>query len=393
MGRSSSSRPPPAWGCTRSRIPRATCRRPTPIRWDCRWANAPSAAFCEKFGCGNYSKASPQTALIPYILTKPNFELRTESEVLKVERTADGRHATGVTYVDASGQEYFQPAEIVALTAYQLHNVHLLLLSGIGEPYDPATGKGHVGKNYCYQTMSSVNVFFDDKRLNPFIGAGALASVIDDYNGDNFDHSKLGFIGGAYIAGMITGARPIEMVRVPDGVSDWGLEWKRNAAKYFLSNMSLSVHGSSYAQAGNYLSLDPTYKDQFGRPMLRMTFDFPENDLKMAQYCTDRAAEIAKNMGAAHVHPKAQKGPYSIVPYQTTHNVGGTMMGDTPANSVANKYSQSWDVANLFVTGAGLFPQNPGYNPTGTLAALCFLTAEAIKSQYVKAPGKPLVQA
>ena len=265
--------------------------------------------FCEKFGCGNYSKASPQTALIPYILTKPNFELRTESEVLKIERTADGRHATGVTYVDAAGQEYFQPAEIVALTAYQLHNVHLLLLSGIGEPYDPATGKGHVGKNYCYQTMSSVNVFFDDKRLNPFIGAGALASVIDDYNGDNFDHSKLGFIGGAYIAGMVTGARPIEMVRVPDDVSDWGLEWKRNAAKYFLSNMSISVHGSSYAQAGNYLSLDPTYKDQFGRPMLRMTFDFPENDLKMGAILHRSCSRNREQHGRFPCPPKGAERP------------------------------------------------------------------------------------
>jgi gluconate 2-dehydrogenase alpha chain len=349
--------------------------------------------FCEKFGCGNYSKASPQTTLIPYILTKSNFELRTECEVLKVERTPDGRHATGVTYVDASGAEYFQPAEIVALTAYQLHNVHLMLVSGIGQPYDPATGEGHVGKNYCYQTMSSVDLFFEDKNLNPFIGAGALASVIDDYNGDNFDHSGLGFIGGAYIAGMITGARPIEMTRVPDGVPKWGLEWKRAVAKYYLRNMSLSVHGSSYAQAGNYLSLDPTYKDQFGRPMLRMTFDFPDNDLKMAQYCTDRAAEIGHRMGASHVHPKPRKGPWDVVPYQTTHNCGGTMMGTSPADSVVNKYSQSWDVANLFVTGAGLYPQNPGYNPTGTLAALCFLTADAIKSQYVKAPGVPLVAA
>jgi len=349
--------------------------------------------FCEKFGCGNYSKASPQTALIPYILTKPNFELRTECEVLKVERTPDGRHATGVTYVDASGAEYFQPAEIVALTAYQLHNVHLMLVSGIGQPYDPATGQGHVGKNYCYQTMSSVDLFFEDKNLNPFIGAGALASVIDDYNGDNFDHSGLGFIGGAYIAGMITGARPIEMTRVPDGVPKWGLEWKRAVAKYYLRNMSLSVHGSSYAQAGNYLSLDPTYKDQFGRPMLRMTFDFPDNDLKMAQYCTDRAAGIGHRMGASHVHPKPRKGPWDVTPYQTTHNCGGTMMGTSPADSVVNKYSQSWDVANLFVTGAGLYPQNPGYNPTGTLAALCFLTADAIKSQYVKAPGAPLVAA
>jgi gluconate 2-dehydrogenase alpha chain len=121
--------------------------------------------------------------------------------------------------------------------------------------------------------------------------------------------------------------------------------------------------------------------------MLRMTFDFPPNDLKMAQYLTDRATEIARNMGASSIHPKARKGPYSIVPYQTTHNVGGTMMGDDPANSVVNKYSQSWDVSNVFVTGAGLFPQNAGYNPTGTLAALAYMSAEAIKTSYIKTPG------
>lgn len=349
--------------------------------------------FCEKFGCGNYAKASAQTTLIPYILTKPNFELRTESEVLKVERTADGKHATGVTYVDSAGTEYFQPASIVVLTAYQLHNVHLLLLSGIGKPYDPATGEGVVGKNYCYQTMSGIDVFFDDKLLNPFIGAGALASVIDDYNGDNFDHSGLGFIGGSYVAGMVTGGRPIEMTRVPEGVPKWGLEWKKAAAKYYLRSFGISVHGSSYAQAGNYLSLDPTYKDQFGRPMLRMTFDFPPNDLKMTDYVTDRAADIARAMSPSSIHVKKRQPPYSIVPYQTTHNVGGTMTGATPADSVVNRYSQSWDVPNLFVTGAGLFPQNPGYNPTGTLAALAYMSAEAIKTQYLKAQGAPLVSA
>jgi gluconate 2-dehydrogenase alpha chain len=69
------------------------------------------------------------------------------------------------------------------------------------------------------------------------------------------------------------------------------------------------------------------------------------------------------------------------------------MMGDNPADSVVNKYSQNWDVPNLFVTGAGLYPQNPGYNPTGTLAALAFMTADAIKTKYVKALGSPLVAA
>jgi len=348
--------------------------------------------FCEKFGCGNYSKASPQTTIIPYVMQKRNFELRTEAEVLRIEKSSDGKTATGVTYIDSAGAEYFQPSNLVILTAYQFHNVHLMLLSGIGKPYNPDTGEGVVGKNYCYQTMSSVEVFFDDKLINPFIGAGALASVIDDYNGDNFDHTGLGFIGGAYIAALVTGARPIEMTRVPDGVPKWGLEWKKAAAKYFLRNFSISVHGSSYPQRANCLDLDPTYKDQFGRPMLRLTFDFPDNDIKMAKYCTDRATEIAKAMGPSSVTPKPTRTPYSIVPYQTTHNVGGTMMGDNPSDSVVNRYGQSWDVPNLFVTGAGLYPQNPGYNPTGTLAALCYMSAAAIKSQYARAPGA-LVQA
>ena len=63
------------------------------------------------------------------------------------------------------------------------------------------------------------------------------------------------------------------------------------------------------------------------------------------------------------------------MPYQTTHNTGGAIMGDNPANSVVNKYLQSWDVPNVFSLGAGAFPQNAGYNPTGTVAALAYLAA------------------
>jgi gluconate 2-dehydrogenase alpha chain len=348
--------------------------------------------FCEKFGCGNYSKASPQTTVLPYLMAKPNFTLKTESEVLRVELTADRKRATGVTYVDSSGAEYFQPAELVILSAYVLHNVRLLLLSGIGQPYDPATGAGVVGKNYAYQTMSSVNVFFDDKLINPFIGAGALATVIDDFNGDNFDHAGLGFIGGAYIGGMITGGRPIEMIYTPKGTPAWGLEWKHAAAKNYLRSFGLSIHGSNMSTRGNYLDLDPTWRDQHGQPMLRMTFDFTPNDLKMSNYLTDRAVEVAKAMNPREYKDNRRTGHWSVVPYQTTHNTGGAIMGDNPADSVVNKYLQVWGVPNVFSMGAGAFPQNAGYNPTGTVAALAYHSAQAIIGQYLKAPG-PLVQA
>jgi gluconate 2-dehydrogenase alpha chain len=85
-------------------------------------------------------------------------------------------------------------------------------------------------------------------------------------------------------------------------------------------------------------------------------------------------------------------GSWSVVPYQTTHNTGGAIMGDSPAGSVVNKYLQSWDVPNVFSMGAGAFPQNAGYNPTGTVAALAYYSAQAIVQQYLKNPG-PLVQA
>ena len=238
------------------------------------------------------------------------------------------------------------------------------------KPYDPKSGEGVVGKNYAYQTMSSVNVFFDDKILNPFIGAGALATVIDDYNGDNFDHSGLGFIGGAYVAGMVTGGRPIEMIYTPQGTPAWGMEWKHAAAKNYLKSFSISCHGSNMSSRGNYLDLDPTYRDIHGRPMLRMTFDFNGNDHKMSDYLTDRAAEVARAMNPREIKLNRRIGSWNVVPYQTTHNTGGAIMGDNPSDSVVNKYLQSWDVPNVFSMGAGAFPQNAGYNPTGTVAAL-----------------------
>jgi gluconate 2-dehydrogenase alpha chain len=107
--------------------------------------------YCERFGCEHFAKSSPQTTLLPVLLEQKNFELRTGAHVVRVELTPDKKHATGVTYVDlATGREMFQPADIVVLSAWAYHNARLMLLSGIGTPYDPGSGTGVVGKNYAY---------------------------------------------------------------------------------------------------------------------------------------------------------------------------------------------------------------------------------------------------
>jgi gluconate 2-dehydrogenase alpha chain len=348
--------------------------------------------FCEKFGCGNDSKSSPQTTILPVLMTRPNFELRVNCEVMKVELTGDGKHATGVTYVDENGASLFQPAEIVVLSAFMLENVRLMLLSGIGTPYDPRSGTGTIGKNYAYQITSSVNVFYDDKIINPFIGAGALGMIIDDYNGDNFDHAGKGFIGGGYIGVVNTGARPIESHPTPDKVPKWGAEFKKSVADSYLKTVSIATHGSVMSHRGNYCDLDPNYRDTLGRPLLRMTFDFSDNEHRMSDFLSERAAEVGRAMGGREVKVTKRTGSYDITPYQTTHNTGGAIMGSDPRTSALNRYLQSWDVPNVFAPGANAFPQNAGYNPMGTVGALSYWCADAIVNHYVKSPG-PLVHA
>src|SRR4249919_1644640 len=96
--------------------------------------------YCQRFGCEANAKGSPHITVIPLALKNPNFELRTHSWVTKVLKDQDGKRVTGVSYTNIlNGEEFEQPAGMVLLCAYAINNVHLMLLSGIGEPYDPVT--------------------------------------------------------------------------------------------------------------------------------------------------------------------------------------------------------------------------------------------------------------
>jgi gluconate 2-dehydrogenase alpha chain len=372
--------------------PSANLSRPYQNPLGLRLGGCTYCGFCEWFGCANYSKASPQTTILPVLLRKPNFSARTNSEVVRINTDSSGKRATGVTFVDTSGEQWEQPAELVILAAYSLFNVQLLLHSGIGRPYDPVSQKGVIGRNYTHQTVSTAVGFFDHKKFNfnPFIASGSIGMCVDEFNGDNFDHGPHGFVGGGYVGHVQTGARPIETTPTPPGTPRWGSAWKEAVRDNYLSTIKpgTGVHGSFYAYRDVYLDLDPTYKDHFGRPLMRMTIDLHDNEIRQNRFLTDKFAEIVQGMGAREVVKTYRTGPYDITQYQTTHLNGGVIMGADPNTSALNRYLQSWDVPNLFVTGASAFPQNAGYNPTGTVGALAYWSAAAIRSQYLRKPGK-----
>jgi gluconate 2-dehydrogenase alpha chain len=62
-------------------------------------------------------------------------------------------------------------------------------------------------------------------------------------------------------------------------------------------------------------------------------------------------------------------------------------MGNDRNTSVVNKYGQSWDIPNLFIVGSSTHPSMSGFNPTLTIQALAYMSADAIVNRYKKHPG------
>jgi gluconate 2-dehydrogenase alpha chain len=345
---------------------------------------------CERFGCEANAKGGAHMTVLPFAQRQKTFELRTNSWVTKVERDASGKKATGVTYINTvTGEEVFQPAKMVVLCAFGMNNVHLMLMSRIGEPYDPVTGKGVVGKNYCYQTGAGAMLFFDDKLFHPYMATGGLSTLIDDFHANwDFDRSPFGFIGGSTIGTAMYGGRPIQWHPVPAGTPAWGSKWKDETAHWYERAMNIAAAGSVMPNRYNYLDLDPTYRNRFGAPLTRMTFDYKDNERKISAHSADVINKIALAMNPTHLNKATARNHWSSVPYQSTHNTGGTIMGTNPHDSVTNKYGQVWGVDNLFIMGASLFPHNSAYNPTGPVGAIAYMAADVIKNVYVKNPGK-----
>ncbi|MFL5759761.1 MAG: GMC family oxidoreductase [Thermomicrobiales bacterium] len=349
--------------------------------------------FCTRYGCEVAAKANSLVVHMPAAFATGKYEIRPDSYVFRIDTAADGT-ATGVSYIDSTGREQRQEADIVIVSAFMLMNVRLLLMSR-SQAHADGIGNDHglVGKNYTYQLGGGgASGLFEGERLNQFMGNGGISALIHDFNGDNFDHSDLDFLGGGSISAGGGERNPIGTAGGVSGAGGkmWGQDWKDALKSNWDSVAGVGIQGESLPYEDQFVDLDPTYRDRFGFPLLRITFDWHQNDYNLIRYVAPKMKEILEKMGAKNV-ASANKGeltPYSIAPYQSTHTTGGAIMGTDPSESVVNRYGQVWDTPNVFVVGASEFPQNAGMNPTGTVGALAYLAGDGIVNKYMKDPGK-----
>jgi gluconate 2-dehydrogenase alpha chain len=344
--------------------------------------------YCSRYSCMIGAKAQPSNTLMPVLKTKKNFTLRTGCWVHRVMHR-NGK-AEGVSYTDASGQEFQQPADVVLLSSWTANNNRLLMLSKIGDQYDPATGKGTLGKNLTHQVGQGVQLFFD-KPMNNFMGAGGLGIGLGDFEADPGPNAPATVLRGGTIRASSGGEGPIASwgkIVPGEAKSNWGSEWKKAALNWHDRVCDLTSEAEHMAYRQNYLDLDPTYTDKFGDPLLRLTLNWTDHERAQAEFVTKIQTEIGRAMGARLGGPVRGVGKlYDVRYYQSTHVQGGVIMGTSPETSVVNPWAQHWQLPNLWVTGGSVFPQNGSGNPTLTILAVTYRTADAFIDRYVKKPG------
>jgi len=343
--------------------------------------------FCQAFGCHVGAKSSILVTVLPQADATGNFKLITGAMCYRVNSDNSGR-VTGVAYWAPDGSDNTIEAELVILTPFIYDNTRLLLLSKTDKfPNGLANSSGQVGKHLTAHMMPNVYVAFDDRHINNYMGPSAQKHTIDDFNADNFNHADVGFIRGSQISvgtGNLEGG-PISLTTTapPSGVPRWGAAYRDFLAKYYARHAAMVAQTENLPYADQTIDLDPNVRDAWGLPAPRLTYDWRRpNELARVEFMMKKMEEIGRAMGATHVW-RAPLGPGA----PGAHHEGGTRMGTDPKTSVVNRYGQSWDIPNLFVIGSSTFPSMSGFNPTLTIQALAYMSADAIVNRYKKNPG------
>jgi choline dehydrogenase-like flavoprotein len=322
--------------------------------------------FCFQ-GCKWGAKWSTAYTDIPRGLATGNLEVRERSTAVRIEHGPDGL-VTGVVYVDGDGNKQLQKARLVAVAGNTIESPRLLLNSASSLfPDGLANSSGQVGRNYMRHTTGSVYGVFE-QPVRMWRGT-TMAGVIRDEA--RFDPSR-GFFGGYELETLALGL-PFVAAFLDPGA--WGREFTSALDGY--ENMAgMWIVGEDMPQETNRVTLNTDVTDANGLPVPDVHFDDHPNDVAMRDHAYGRGAAIYKAVGATRVFPTP--------PYPSTHNLGTNRMSENPRDGVVNRWGQTHDVTNLFVSDGSVFTTGAAENPTLTIVALAIRQADHIAGELGK---------
>ncbi len=319
-------------------------------------------------GCPYGAYFSSQSVTLPAAQKTGNLTLLTDSVATRLIYDKETNRISGVRILDTDlGTEKEYQAKVIFLCASTLNSTWLLLHSANEEfPEGLANSSGVLGK-YLMDHQYQAGAFatfegFDDQY---YYGGRPNGIYLARFRNIDKQHPEFirgyGYQGGASRAGSVRGV----------GSPGIGAEFKDALMHPGPWQMRLHGFGEVLPYEDNYVTLNQDQLDVHGLPTLAIHCKHRENERKMRQDFIQEAMDMLEAAGGKDI--QAFNGVDH--PGFGIHEMGTARMGRDPRNSVLNRWNQSHDIPNLFVTDGSCMASAACVNPSITYMAL---TARAV---------------
>jgi len=337
-------------------------------------------------GCSIRANYQSTTVHLPPALATGNLDILVNAMVREVALGKDGL-ASEVRYIDKlTGKAGGAVARVIVLAASSCETVRILLNSKSAQfAQGLANSSGKLGRYLMDTVGSSVEgqiPLLESLPPHNEDGAGGGHMYAPWWLYGPQLAGKLGFARGYHVE--FGGGRDMPSLGTAAGLEwltggSYGRKFKEDVRRYYGSFVGFDGRGEMIPNENSYCELDPEIKDKWGIPVLRFHWKWSEHETRQAAHMQRTFAEIIQAMGGRVKGEVLTDGPKAIAAGGSIiHEVGGAIMGADAKTSVTNRWGQTWDVSNLYITDGAVFPSNADKNPTLTIMALAWRAAEHI---------------
>ncbi|WP_118195347.1 GMC oxidoreductase [Albibacterium indicum] len=340
---------------------------PQPIHLEQGRAKCMNRVLCQR-GCPFGGYFSSNSSTIPWAEKTGNLTLINNAIAESIIVDENTGLAKGVRVIDAETKEvteYF--AKVVFVNGSAVNSVALLLNSkskvhenGLGNENE-LLGRYFAFHNYSARISAQYegDLNFSTDGRNP-AGGGYIPRFRNLYK------QETDFLRG-YAAGF-SARRNTYTDQEGIGIN---LKESLNNPKLGIWNVGSHMMGETIPKKESFIKLDESEKDEWGMPLIRISVDYDENDVKMKADYLDQFEEMFEKAGFINI----KRNDATQAPGLDIHEMGGARMGLDPKTSVLNAFNQVHACKNVFLTDGACMTSTSTQNPSLTYMAL---TARAV---------------
>jgi len=344
---------------------------PTEEQLDLGRGKCQSRALCER-GCSFGAYFSSNSATLPAAERTGNLTMITDTAVLKLDYDAETKRVSGVQTINVKTKDTkTMTARVVFLNAGTIPTTMILLNSANAAfPNGLANSSGQLGINLMDHVACGR-------------GGGVMPGMMDKYhkgrrpNGFYIprfrNHTEEGkdFLRGYGYQGRIY--RHGGWQRGAAGIGEAFKEKNRQPGPWWFSIIAFA---EILPDERNKITLHQTKTDKWGLPVPIIDAKMRKNEINIIKQATRDTIAMMDASGMVNTNTDDPENPYIGVPGNGIHEMGTARMGHDPASSVLNKYNQSWDIPNLFISDGSFMTSGGCQNPSLTYMAFSARAAD-----------------